>query len=450
MKVKLIESTRYLADGRLLKTDKLFYPALTFPLLASLTPPDVEIVMRHEILEDIDFEERVDLVALTSITNNVLRAYEIADEFRRRGVPVVMGGFHASVEPEEALGHADTVIIGEAEETWPEFLEDFRRGTSRRIYRAGRRPSLEALPLPRFDILNPRHYRGYRRLGLWRRLLPPVIPVQTARGCPQACDFCDITRFEAGTYRPRPVADVVSEIKARRARFVCFVDDNIFARHSRAKELFRALIPLKIRWLGQGTLAAAEDAELLALARRSGCRGILVGIETVSRASLASVGKAGLNRVDSYGRLLRAYRKAGIDVDASMTFGFDGDGPDVFDATYDFLVKNRVPYAGLQPIRPSPGTPLYDRLKQEGRLKEERWWLNRELTARVFDLKFTGAAIPDSEFGSGLFRLYRRFYSWPSIVRRFVVPPQRGFVLKILATLAMRRKISPHAFISEY
>jgi radical SAM superfamily enzyme YgiQ (UPF0313 family) len=450
MKVKFVESTRYLDDGRLLKTKKLFYPALTFPLLAALTPPDVEVSMCHEIFDDVDFEEKVDLVALTSITNNVFRAYEIADEFRRRGVLVVMGGFHASVEPEEALGHADAVFVGEAEETWPRFLTDLRRGTIRRIYRAARRPTLAALPPPRFDILSRGRYRGYERRGLWRRLLPPVIPVQTARGCPHACDFCDITRFEAGHYRPRPVAEVVSEIEAQRAKLVCFVDDNIFAKHARAKELFRALVPLKIKWFGQGTLAAAEDAELLDLARRSGCRGILVGIETVSKDSLASVGKDGLNRVEAYRRLLRAYRRARIDVDASMTFGFDADGPDVFDATYDFLMANRVPYAGLQPIRPSPGTPLYDRLKRDGRLKDERWWLNRELTARVFDLKFTGGAIPDGEFAAGLFRMYKRFYSWPSIMRRFLLPPRRGFVLKVAATLALRRKISPRAFISEY
>jgi radical SAM superfamily enzyme YgiQ (UPF0313 family) len=451
MKVKFIEATRYLDNGRLLKTRKLFYPALTFPLLAALTPPDIEISMTHEIFEgtDIDFDEKADLVGLTSITNNVYRAYEIADEFRRRGVPVVMGGFHASVEPEEALRHADAVIIGEAEETWPEFLRDFRDGKSRPVYRTSNRPSLAGLPVPRFDILNTKHYRGYRRKGLARKLLPPVIPIQTARGCPYSCDFCDITHFHAGTYRPRPIRDVVEEIRAQRARHVCFVDDNIFADHERAKELFRSLVPLKIRWVGQGTLTAAQDGELLRLARRSGCFGILAGIETISPESLASVGKAGLNRVDSYRRLLRAFRKKGIDVNASMTFGFDGDGADVFNATYDFLMANRVPYAGLQPIRPSPGTPLYGRLMREGRLKDERWWLNRELTARVFELKFTGSAIPEIDFKKGLFRMYNRFYSWPSILRRFLVPPQRGFPLKILVTAALRRKISARAFISE-
>ena len=450
VRIKFIESSRYLQDGRLLKTKKLSYPALTFPLLAALTPPDIEVSMTHEIFEEVDFSEKVDLVGLTSITNNVYRAYEIADEFRRRKVPVVMGGFHASVEPDEALKHADTVFIGEAEETWPRFLEDFRQGTPRKIYRAAARSSLAGLPLPRFSIINPKYYRGYESKGPARFFIKPAIPVQTARGCPFTCDFCDITHFHAGTYRPRPVSEVVSEIRALGGRWVCFVDDNIFAKYSRAKDLFRALIPLKIRWVGQGTLAAAEDEELLNLAKESGCFGILVGIETVSQKSLASVHKERLNKVELYEKYLKAYKKAGIDIDASMTFGFDEDSPEVFDETYEFLQKNHVPFAGLQPIRPSPGTPLYQRLKNLGRLKDDSWWLNRKLTAEVYGLKFTGSKVPDAEFSRGLFRLYKRFYSAGSILRRFLLPPQRGFLLKIMITLFLRRKISPQAFISEY
>ncbi len=450
VKIKFIESTRYLQDGRLLKSRKLLYPALTFPLLTALTPPDIEVSMTHELLEDIDFDEKADLIGLTSITNNVFRAYEIADEFRRRGVPVAMGGFHASVEPDEALEHADTVFIGEAEETWPRFLNDFQDGKPKKVYEAAARPSLSGLPLPRFSIINPSHYRGYEEKGLARFFIKPATPVQTARGCPFTCDFCDITHFHAGTYRPRPISDVVNEIRGLGGRWVCFVDDNIFAKYPRAKELFRALIPLKIRWAGQGTLAAAEDEELLRLAKESGCYGILVGIETISRSSLSSVHKERLNKVELYEKYLRVYKRAGIDVDASMTFGFDGDGPEVFDLTYRFLQKNHVPFAGLQPIRPSPGTPLYQKLKAEGRMKEDRWWLNKELTARVYDLKFKGSKIPETEFGPALFRMYRRFYSTGSMIRRFILPPQRGFLLKVLITLFLRRKISPQAFISEY
>ena len=177
MKIRFIESTRYCLDGSLLKARRMFYPSLTFPYLAALTPSEHELAMTHELLEDIDLEENVDLVAMTSITNNVLRAYEIADHFRGRGIPVAMGGFHATVEPEEALEHVDHVFVGEAEETWPRFLEDLKRKTPQRIYRADEPPSLTGIPVPKYSIIDPRFYIGYNRRGLNRRWLPPVIPV---------------------------------------------------------------------------------------------------------------------------------------------------------------------------------------------------------------------------------------------------------------------------------
>lgn len=449
MKIKFIESTRYLQDGTLLKTKKQLYPSLTFPLLAALTPPGIELSLTHEIFDDVDFDEKADLVALTCITNNALRTYEISDEFRRRKVPVVMGGFHISAEPEEALEHADSVFIGEAEETWPQFLHDFERGTAKRIYKATRPPSLDGLPLPRYSILNKARYVGYQKKGLYRRWLKPLIPVQTARGCSSSCDFCDVALFHEGTYRARPVADVVDEIKTVGAKFVCFVDDNIFADYSRAKELFRALIPLKIVWIGQGTICAAEDEELVGLARRSGCFGLLIGLETLSQKGLESVGK-NINEVERYERNLQVYKKAGISVDASMVFGFDDEEPSIFEDTYRFLIRNRIPFAGLQPLRPSPGTPFYERLKAEGRLKVGKWWLDRDTAAKVYELKFTGTEVGGEDFSENLFTLYKRFYSLGSIARRFLWPPQRRFLLNIGVTLAMRKKISRQAFISEY
>ena len=449
MKIKFIESTRYLLDGTLLKTRRLFFPAITFPYLAALTPEDIEITMTHEILEDIDFEERVDLVGLTSITNNVLRAYEIADEYRRRKVPVAMGGFHASALPDEALEHADFVFVGEAEETWAQFLQDFRCGNPKHLYKAPRSPSLKKLPVPRYDILEKANYVGYTKKNLFFHLVKPLIPVQTARGCTSHCDFCDITHFHNGTYRVRPVPDVVEEIKTLQAGFVCLVDDNIFTDNIRAKELFKALIPLKIKWIGQGTISAAEDKELLYLAKKSGCTGLLVGLETISQQSLSSVRKKG-NKVKRYESNLKAFKNAGIDIDASMTFGFDGEDPSVFKNTFKFLMKNRVPFAGLQPLRPSPGTSLYYKLQSQGRLKKEKWWLDRGSVARVYDLKFTGTKIPEIDFSKDLYNMYLNFYSRRNIILRFLWPPQRRFLRNIILTAFMRKKISPQAFISEY
>jgi len=435
-------------DGSLLKSKQMFYPALTFPYLAALTPPEHTISMTHELLEDINFNEKIDLVGLTSITNNVFRAYEIADEFRKRNIPVVIGGFHVSAEPEEALEHADSVFIGEAEDTWPQFLRDFQKGTCKRKYKADIPPSLKGIPVPDYSIINKAFYTGYERKGLSRYFLKPVIPIQTARGCTNNCDFCDVCFFHNYTYRPRPVSEVIEEIKKLEGKWVCFVDDNIYADYSRAKELLQALIPLKIIWFGQGTISAAEDKELLSLSKKSGCRGLLIGLETIFQKGLTSLNK-NINKVEQFEENLKAYKKAGIEVDASMIFGLDEEDQGVFQETYDFLRRNHVPFAGLQPLRPSPGTTLYKRLKKQGRLKENKWWLDPGSAADVFNLKYTGTKTGE-KFPEKLFEFYQKFYSTKSIIQRFLIPPQPRFLLNMIITLRMRKKITRQAFISEY
>ena len=330
MKIKLIGPTRYLENGRLLRSKKLIVPSLTFPLLAALTPPDIDVSIVNEICEDINFEEKVDLVGITSYTINIHRAYQIADEFRKRNVPVVMGGIHVSMEPEEAKEHADTIIIGEAEETWPQFIDDIRNGKRKKFYKAEKRPSLVHLPIPRFSLINKSHYVDYR-----------VIPIQTGRGCPHSCDFCSVTKFSGKQYRPRPIPDVINEIRTIGEKIYFFIDDNIFASPSRARELLKALIPLRILWIGQATISAAEDKELIELARKSGCIELGVGLESLSGKNLDSVGKT-INKVEHYEKNLKTYRKLGIRVAASMIFGFDDEKPGVFKETYHFLLKNLV------------------------------------------------------------------------------------------------------------
>ncbi len=432
MKIILIDPTRHLENGKLLKTKKLLFPSLTLPLLAALTPGGVDVSIIKELFEDINFDQRVDLIGITSYTGNIYRAYEIADEFRKRKVPVVMGGMHVSMEPEEAKEHADTIIIGEAEETWPQFINDFRNGIQKEVYATKKRPLLDHLPIPRFSLLNKSHYAGYHNKGLFRFFFKPVIPVETARGCPHSCDFCSVTNFFGGRYRPRPIDDVVNEIKVLGVKFCFFVDDNIFASPHRAKELFKALIPLKIRWLGQGPLSATEDKELMQLARRSGCIGFCAGIESLSRKNLESVGKK-INKVEDYEKNLKAMRKQGITASVSMVFGFDNDEPEVFKEAYNFLLKNRVPYTYWWPLTPLPGTPLYKRLKDQGRLRDVKWWLNSEMT--VYNLKFIATKIEEAVFSNNFFHYYRRFYSLGSILRRLLFPPQKWFLLQIILNL---------------
>jgi radical SAM superfamily enzyme YgiQ (UPF0313 family) len=447
MRVTLVEPSRYAASGRLLKGQRLLFPMITLPLLAALAPADVRVKIVNEYFDEIDFREPADVVGITSFTSRILRAYEIADEFRRRGVHVVMGGIHVSMEPDEALAHADTVIVGEAEELWPRFIEDFRRGAPRALYRCDAPPSLDRLPAPRFTLLDPHRYLTLQRTGVARLLPLPLIPVQTARGCPHHCDYCSVTSFSGNRYRARPVADVVEEVRALDARGCLFVDDNIFAHPSRAKELFRALTPLKVTWVGQGTLSAAEDPELLRLARASGCVAVLVGMESISAATLTSVGKP-FNVVDHYPLQIRRFRDAGIALMASMMFGLDGEPPTVFDETHRFLMEHRVPYALWQPLMPLPGTRLLERFRDQGRLKADRWWLERDLAGDFLKIKFTGLFVPEERFGEMFRRAYARFYSLKHILLRMLWPPQERCLVKVVLSLIFRARIVARASIT--
>lgn len=426
----------------------MLFPMITLPMLAALTPADVRVKIVNEFFEDIDFREHVDVVGITAYTSRILRAYEIADEFRRRGVHVVMGGIHVTMEPDEALAHADTVIMGEADELWPRFIGDFRRGAPQRLYQYDAPPSLDRLPAPRFSLLDHRRYLSLQHRGISRLLPTPLLPVQTARGCPHHCDYCSVTSFSGNRYRARPVAEVIEEVQGLDARGCLFVDDNIFANPPRAKALFRALIPLNIRWLGQGTLHAAEDPDLLDLARASGCVAVLVGMESISAAILRSVGKP-FNVVERYPLQIRRFRDARISLMVSMIFGLDGEKPTVFDETHRFLMDNRVPYALWQPLMPLPGTQLLERFRADGRLKVDKWWLNRDLASGFLNLKFKGLFVSEERFGEMFQRAYARFYSLKDIFLRMMWPPQERCLAKIVLSLIFRARIVARASITE-
>ena len=450
MKIKLIDPTRYLPNGKLLKPKELFLPSLALPYLSALTPKGIDVSITMEQFEDINFEEKVDLVGITSYTTRISRAYEIADEFKKSGVPVVMGGIHTSTEPEEALEHADTVIVGEAEGIWQEFINDFRNGIQKRVYVAKERPSLANLPTPQFSLLDKYKSRfvSYQQRGLFRFFPMPILPIQTARGCPHSCDFCSVTLFSGNQYRTRPIPDVVNEIRSLGAKAYFFVDDNIFAQPTRAKELFEALIPLKIMWFSQATVSAARNKELIHLACRSGCRALYVGLESISQKSIESMHKRS-NRVAEYEDNLKTYRKEGISLMVSMIFGFDNDEPTAFKDTYNFLLKNRITYTNWCFLTPIPGTPLLKRLKQEGRLKDNKWWLNPTLTRHPFILKFTGLKTDDPEFNKNYLYYYKKFYSFKSIIRRILLPPQVRFILKIFLNFVLKKKVSINTTIIE-
>jgi radical SAM superfamily enzyme YgiQ (UPF0313 family) len=449
MRITLIEPSRHLAGGALLKVRSLVFAPVTLPLVAALTPPGHDVRIVVEPLEDVAFSDRPDIVGLTATTARALRAYEIADEFRRRGVHVAMGGVHASAVPREALQHADTVFVGEADETWPRFLADYERRCHQRVYEAAERPSLDRLPNPRYSLLHPDRYLLWRTEGLARFLPLPVQCVQTARGCPHDCEYCVVTAFHGRHYRPRPIPQVVEEMEALGARSYCFLDDNIFASPARARELMRALAPMRISWMGQSTLGAADDPELVRLAKESGCIVLFVGIESLSQSSLDASGKR-VNRVADYERQLRVFRKAGISVFAAMMFGFDGEGAQAFGEARDFLVRNRLAYSVWHPLLPLPGTRLHRRLDAEGRLKRTDWWLDPEMVASFASLKFVDEAIDGDEFAREFARCYRSLYSLPNIVRRVLWPPRRRSFAQAVVNLALRRRVRSGVSVLEH
>lgn len=338
-------------------------PAAT---LAGLTPRGVEVRFYDDRMEAVPFDQPADLVAISVETYTAKRAYQIASIYRRRGVPVVMGGFHASLCPDEVAEYADAVVVGEAEETWPEVVDDFRHGTPRKFYRAAKRPSLRGLR-PDRSI-----FRGKRYL--------PIGLVEAGRGCHFKCEFCAVTKVFDATQTRRPTEEILDEIQRVQKEFgrklFFFVDDNITSNLEEAKAFFRALIPLNVRWVSQSSINAAHDEEFLELLACSGCMGVLIGFESVDEANLAAMNKRFNTMRGGFDEALANLRRYGIRVYGTFIFGYDGDTPDTFRRTVEFAKRQGLYIAAFNHLTPFPGTPLYERFERQGRLRFERWWLD--------------------------------------------------------------------------
>lgn len=385
---------------------------LPLAVLANLTPPDVDVHFMDDRMEALDLDEPTDLVALSVEVYTAKRAYQIASDYRRRGVPVVMGGFHASLLPEEAERHAEAVVVGEAEALWPEVVDDARHGRLKRRYEAGQRPDL-AGTCPD------------RRLFAGKRYLPVGL-VEAGRGCEHVCEFCAIQSFYRSSHRMRPVEDIVSEIRAikDRSKLIFFVDDNIVANPAEAALLFEALVPLQIRWVSQGTLTMTRDEGLLQLMARSGCKGVLIGFESLDGANLGQMGK-GVNRAGlDYDQAMEALRRHGIRVYGTFVFGYDQDTATSLDAALDYAQRHAFYLCGFNHLTPMPGTPLYDRLAAEGRLRYEHWWLDDAYTYN--EIPFHPARMGHEELRQACLQVRRRFYGLPGTLKRALHPANRS------------------------
>jgi radical SAM superfamily enzyme YgiQ (UPF0313 family) len=340
------------------KPKGIMMPQLALNLLEGLTPEEHDVTRVEEEIDRVDLDIECDLVGISTMTANAPRAYHLADEFRKRGRKVVMGGVHPTILPDEALVHADAVVIGEAEGVWEQVLGDFQRGRLQRKYHK---------PFPPLDdYVRIRHRRGTKK-----RLFGAV-PVMTTRGCPYNCDFCCVHDIFGKKIRHVPVANVVQDIVDSEGKTILFLDDNIIGDPKYAKELFRAIKPLNIRWGGQASISFVRETEMMRLAAESGCIGLFFGLESVSKSQLLNMRKS-LKEIYQVGEAIKKVRSFGIHFHASMIFGFDDDTKDIFPETLDFLHRNRVSSASLNVLTPYPGTKTYNQMHSEGRLITHDW-----------------------------------------------------------------------------
>jgi radical SAM superfamily enzyme YgiQ (UPF0313 family) len=398
------------------------FSQITIPYLAAFVDERFyAITLIDEYCGRIPYSARFDLVAITVSTPNAAHAYGIGARFQKRGAKVVMGGPHATLLPDEVREHCDCLLIGEGEETWGQFLTDFRNGAAKREYISAAPVCLDNTPTPRWDLLG----RGSIMKGA----------VFSTRGCPYNCRYCNLKQIYPNSFRTRPIDKVIAEIRAMPSRFFVFWDDNLFADVSYAKELLRALAPLKRRWAAQATLRDCADEELLALARESGCLYLFVGLESFSNKSLADAGK-GINRLADYEPLIRLIHRYKIMVQAGIVFGFDSDTPDVFDTTLAACEKLGIDGATVSILTPFPKTPVYEQLKAEGRLLSEDWRLYNSKTA----VAFRPLNMTKDELWQGYNRFRRRFYSLGSFIRRMRVS-QTNVIVNFFINLGYRLSI---------
>ena len=379
----------------------LRYQPLTLTTLAALVPPElpIELQLFDEGIQDVPLDLDADLVGLTVITGTAMRAYELADHFRQRGIAVVLGGPHVTLIPEDAAPHADAIVVGYAEDSWPQLLRDFAAGSLRPRYDQSPQLDLANRPFARRELL-PNH----------RYLTKNVF--EATRGCVHSCDFCVVPTAWGRKPFQKPVEDVIADIRREGARKLIFVDLNLIADRDYALRLFSALVPLKVQWYGLSTVLLADDEELLALAARSGCRGLLMGLESISHQNLRASHK-GFNSPEKFFHVVQRLHGHGIALQGCFVFGLDHDEPDIFLKTAEFAVEAKIDLPRFAIVTPFPNTPLYRRLVAEGRLLTRNW--------ELYDgqhVVFRPAKMSVDELQLGIEAAWKHAYSLRSIARR--------------------------------
>jgi radical SAM superfamily enzyme YgiQ (UPF0313 family) len=386
--------------------DSAYLPRMGLGILASMTPPEDEVIYSDDLVRPFDISrdlKDVDLVGISVDSKTARRSYDIADAYRQRGIKVVMGGIHPTACPEEALSHADAVVVSEAEDLWPVLLKDMKRGELQPIYK-GPLPNLGGRPAPRRDLFTSKKYI-------------PFQVVQTMRGCPYPCEFCSVSTANGTTMRFRPADEVLRELRSL-GKLIMFADDNVMIHRAYSKDLFTRMIPLKKHWIGQCSLAAVKRLENIQLMAASGCKGLFIGFESIDEETVKFTGKR-QNRPSQYREVMEMLHEHGISTWGSFVFGFDTDSPDVFERTVQFGIDMQLTMALYAILTPYPGTALYRRLKAEGRLTDERWWLRRDHDAG--SPYYVPKQMTREQLREGWVRAWTMFYSPRSMWDRFTV-----------------------------
>lgn len=376
---------------------KFDYPSLTLQQIAAITPSEHSVEIVDERYEPINFEKHYDVVGISCLTYNSLRGYEVAAEFRKKGIPVVFGGYHASLLPEEVKQHADSVVIGEAEYTWPQVLKDIQKGELKPFYRADKLVSPEDIPAARHDI------------GVYTFMEA----IQASRGCPTGCEFCAMQKVEGPRFRGRPVDHVIDEIKTIKSKTIFFADASLTISPPYSKSLFKEMASLNKKFHCFGNInVLSRDDEFLKLSQEAGVTRWYVGIESVSQENINQAGKS-TNKVEDYAKAIRKIKDHGMNVTGFFMFGFDNDTPDIFKKTLEAMYEWELDFASFSIVTPYPGTRLFERLEKDGRITSYDWSRYEEGKVNYKPVRMT-----EQELLDGITYIAKDFFSIKQIFKR--------------------------------
>lgn len=406
-KVLLVHSSHYHENGKVVRADRLIdrftvtnVVHMALPLLASYLPSHINCELIEDCFEEIPYEDKAEVVFISAQVMQITRSIDIADEFRKRGKIVIMGGYLPSMHPELVEDHVDALCLGEADLIIHDILSDIENDSLKKRYEGQILRDFSKQPIPRYDLIKK------------DRMV--IYPIQATRGCPFKCDYCSIIQINQMTYRQRPVEDIIRDIKATKSKFIYFVDDNLMEDPRFCKRLFKEMIPLKVIWGTQTTINCHSDPELLDLAYKSGCRFLAIGLESLSQENLQSVSK-GFNQVSQMEKQIENIHRSGIAVHALIIFGLDNDTPDTFQNTLHYLNRLNIAIAEFFTCTPYPGTPMGKKYVMAGRIIEQDLAKYRE-----GHIVFKHPTMTEEEILSLYWKTLRSFYSLHSIFKRIL------------------------------